>query len=75
MMRPILACAIIICSVFAAKAETVTSHGVSAFGALKYGPEFLHFDYVNPEAPKGGLYKVRSTYAARTYDSLNPYIL
>lgn len=75
MMRVLIAAAIVACSVFSAMAETVTSHGVSAFGALKYGPEFSHFDYVNPDAPKGGLYKGRSTYAARTYDSLNPYIL
>lgn len=29
-------------------------HGLSYFGDLKYGPDFPHFDYVNPEAPKGG---------------------
>ena len=58
-----------------ALAETVTAHGVSAFGSLKYGPGFAHFDYVNPEAPKGGVLKTRSTFAARTFDSLNPFIL
>ena len=31
-------------------------HGLSAFGDLKYGPDFKHFDYVNPDAPKGGLF-------------------
>ena len=29
-------------------------HGLSVFGDLKYPPDFSHFDYVNPEAPKGG---------------------
>jgi microcin C transport system substrate-binding protein len=29
-------------------------HGLSAFGDLKYRPDFAHFDYVNPDAPKGG---------------------
>jgi microcin C transport system substrate-binding protein len=29
-------------------------HGMSIFGDLKYPPDFQHFDYVNPEAPKGG---------------------
>lgn len=29
-------------------------HGLSAFGDLKYRPDFTHFDYVNPDAPKGG---------------------
>jgi hypothetical protein len=31
-------------------------HGVSAFGDLKYPPNFKHFDYVNPNAPKGGMF-------------------
>ena len=29
-------------------------HGVSAFDEFKYGPDFEHFDYANPDAPKGG---------------------
>jgi len=29
-------------------------HGLSAFGDLKYKPDFTHFDYVNVDAPKGG---------------------
>src|SRR5262249_25281062 len=29
-------------------------HGMSAFGDLKYAADFKHFDYVNPDAPKGG---------------------
>ncbi|UVK39027.1 extracellular solute-binding protein [Mesorhizobium sp. AR10] len=32
----------------------VKLHGLSAFGDLKYKPDFTHFDYVNPDAPKGG---------------------
>ena len=58
----------------AAQAD-ITSHGVSAFGELKYPADYPHFDYVNPDAPKGGAYTGRSTFAARTFDSLNPYIL
>ncbi|XOV86352.1 MAG: extracellular solute-binding protein [Pseudomonadota bacterium] len=29
-------------------------HGISMFDNFKYGPEFLHFEYANPDAPKGG---------------------
>ena len=29
-------------------------HGLSAFGELKYGPDFTHFDYATPDAPQGG---------------------
>ncbi len=49
-----------------------TAHGVSTFGDLKYEAGFAHFDYVNPQAPKGGEF---STWAFGTFDSLTPYIL
>jgi microcin C transport system substrate-binding protein len=51
---------------------STTSYAVSMFGDLKYGPGFKHFDYVNPEAPKGGDVKLA---ALGTFDSLNPFIL
>ena len=35
-------------------AQESERHGMSAFGDLKYPPDFQHFDYVNPKAPKGG---------------------
>jgi microcin C transport system substrate-binding protein len=59
----------------AAAADTTVSHGISAFGELKYPPDFPHFDYVNPDAPKGGTMSFRGTGASQTFDSLNPFIL
>jgi microcin C transport system substrate-binding protein len=50
----------------------IKSHGISAFGDLKHPEGFKHFDYVNPDAPKGGTF---STWAFGTFDSLTPYIL
>ena len=47
-------------------------HGVAMHGDLKYGPDFRHFDYVNPDAPKGG--EVRQS-AIGSFDTLNPFIL
>jgi microcin C transport system substrate-binding protein len=38
----------------ATSADGVESHGMSAFGDLKYPADFKHFDYVNPNASKGG---------------------
>ena len=35
-------------------AERDWQHALSLFGELKYSPNFKHFDYVNPSAPKGG---------------------
>ena len=50
--------------------DMVVSHGYSFYGDLKYPPDYPHFDYVNPEAPKGG----EISYAALgTFDSMNPY--
>ncbi|MEO1328365.1 MAG: extracellular solute-binding protein [Pseudomonadota bacterium] len=54
--------------------QTTNSHGLSAFGELKYGPDFAHFDYVNPDAPKGGRMRTRPVIATRTFDSFNPFI-
>src|SRR5919206_1938517 len=48
------------------------AYGVSLFGELKYGPDFKNFDYVNPNAPKGGSMKFS---AIGTYDTFNPYVV
>lgn len=42
--------------VFAQSPADTPLHGLSAFGDLKYPPDFAHFDYVNPDAPKGGTF-------------------
>jgi microcin C transport system substrate-binding protein len=59
-----------------AQADVVqTTHGLSAFGDLKYPPDFPHFDYVNPDAPKGGRIATTSVRANQTFDTLNAYAL
>ena len=35
--------------------DKAEAHGISAFGDLRYPADFKHFDYVNPNAPKGGM--------------------
>jgi microcin C transport system substrate-binding protein len=55
-------------------------HGISAFGDLKYPADFAHFDYVNVDAPKGGLFSLIPSNRAYnqsffTFSSLNAYIL
>ena len=52
--------------------KIIRAHGISTFGDLKYPEGFKHFDYVNPDAPKGGTF---STWGFGTFDSLTPYIL
>ncbi|MSO65323.1 MAG: ABC transporter substrate-binding protein [Alphaproteobacteria bacterium] len=56
----------------AAQEKVRKTHAVSLFGGEKYGPDFKHFDYVNPEAPKGGAVR---QFAIGSFDSLNQFIL
>jgi microcin C transport system substrate-binding protein len=50
-------------------------HGLSIFGDLKYAPDFKNFDYVKPDAPKGGRLSTIGTGALTTFDSFNGFIL
>ena len=60
--------------------EETESHGISAFGDLKYPADFRHFAYVNPDAPKGGMFSQigpsrQFNQNFLTFNSLNSYIL
>ncbi|HWF94156.1 MAG TPA: extracellular solute-binding protein [Xanthobacteraceae bacterium] len=60
--------------------EGAERHGMSAFGDLKYPPDFQHLDYVNPDAPKGGLFSQigpdqQYNQNFLTFNSLNSFIL
>lgn len=62
-----------LCSFWTSASFSATeSHGISIFGDLKYPKDFTHFDYVNPNAPKGGTVRMG---AIGTFDSVNPFIL
>lgn len=49
-------------------------HALALHGTPKYPADFTHFDYVNPDAPKGGTMRLANV-AAATFDSLHPFIL
>jgi microcin C transport system substrate-binding protein len=58
--------------------DEVQSHGLSAFGDLALPADFKHFDYVNPDAPKGGLLSLQITATGGnqnfdTFDTLNMF--
>ena len=58
------------CALLAAFAVGAPLHGIALHGQLKYGPDFRHFDYVNPDAPKGG----EARFAAiGSFDTFNPF--
>ena len=43
-------------------------HGLSLMGEPKYKADFKHYDYVNPQAPKGGVVRMAATGA---FDNFN----
>ncbi|MCL1627774.1 extracellular solute-binding protein [Roseibaca sp. V10] len=50
--------------------EIIRAHGYSFYGDLSYPADFAHFNYVNPDAPKGGAIALS---AQGTFDSMNPF--
>ncbi len=55
-----------------AQESTKVAHALSLVGDPKYGPDFTHLGYVNPDAPKGGDIQLA---AIGSFDSFNPYII
>ncbi|MEJ2640229.1 MAG: extracellular solute-binding protein [Desulfosarcinaceae bacterium] len=55
-----------------AQEDLIGVHGLAMTGAPKYPADFSHFDYANPQAPKGGSIHLA---AVGTFDSLNPFII
>ncbi len=48
------------------------THAIAMHGAPALPPGFTHFPYVNPDAPKGGQFRLG---ALGSFDSLNPFII
>ena len=59
-------------SAWAQTAAVTESNSITLLDKVKYGAAFPHFDYVNPDAPKGGALKLASI---GTFDTLNPFTL
>lgn len=65
----------VLCASFASvtQAQDVKpAHGIAMHGDLRYPANFKHFDYVNPNAPKGGTLRLATE---GTYDTLNGFVL
>lgn len=81
--RTVLAagCGALVASLLSARARGgEETHGLSAFGDLKYPADFSHLDHVRPDAPKGGVFSTIPSSRAynqsyQTFNSLNAYIL
>ena len=67
--RHVVECLLVGCGMFVAASEP--SHGFAYFGNLKYPKDMAHFDYVNPDAPKGGGVRLAGV---GTFNNLNVYV-
>lgn len=67
MMRILASIIMLLFGSFDASAKIHKSHGYSIYSDLKYGPDFTHFEYANPNAPKGGVVKFAQV---GTFDSI-----
>lgn len=50
-------------------------YAIAQFGEPKYAPDFKHFDYVNPDAPKGGTLVLSNPSRLTSFDKFNPFTL
>jgi microcin C transport system substrate-binding protein len=72
-MVRVLALVLIILGFSAHASENIViSHGYAIYSDLKYNPDFTHFDFANPDAPKGGEIKYGHV---GTFNSVNANIL
>jgi len=56
-------------------APSWAAHAYAQFGDVKYPPGFTHFDYVNPNAPKGGEFRMVPPTRPTNFDKFNPFTL
>jgi microcin C transport system substrate-binding protein len=70
--RPMLAASFLCVLAVPVEAQNHIGHGIAMHGDMKYGPDARHFEYVNPDAPKGGAMRIA---VIGTFDTLNPYII
>lgn len=61
--------------VWGVSAPLWAAHGYALWGDLKYAANFSHFDYVNPNAPKGGELRLVSNLRVSTFDKYNPFTI
>ncbi len=76
--RGLIAAAFVLCGASAALLGAQPAHasyGIAQYGEPKYQPGFKHFDYVNPDAPKGGTLVLANPDRQTSFDKFNPFTL
>lgn len=73
MLKRVIAAVLLCTAHFGVQAETIeNSTRFALLGEPKYAENFSHFDYVNPDAPKGGSITLS---ALGTFDNFNRFAL
>jgi microcin C transport system substrate-binding protein len=65
----------LVCAACLGAVPAWAAHGYALWGNLKYPEGFSHFDYVNPQAPRGGELRLVSNSRASTFDKYNPFTI
>lgn len=58
-----------------ASGPALGAHAVAQFGEPRYPPDFAHFEYANPDAPKGGQLTLSVISLNSSFDKFNPFTL
>ena len=66
---------LLLCLCLTAVSPAWAAHGYALWGDLKYPANFRNFDYVNPDAPKGGELRLVSNLRTSTFDKFNPFTI
>jgi microcin C transport system substrate-binding protein len=73
LVRPLL---VLLCACsFAVPLPVWAAYAIAQFGMPKYPPGFAHFDYVNPDAPKGGTLVLANPNRLTSFDKFNPFTM
>ncbi|WP_069706668.1 extracellular solute-binding protein [Burkholderia seminalis] len=68
------AAAFALCAALATPAAHAV-YAIAQYGEPKYPPGFKHFDYVNPDAPKGGTLVLANPNRLTSFDKFNPFTM
>ncbi|WP_367189720.1 extracellular solute-binding protein [Burkholderia sp. Ed8] len=68
------AAAFALCTALATPAAHA-AYAIAQYGEPKYPPGFKHFDYVNPDAPKGGTLVLANPNRLTSFDKFNPFTM
>lgn len=73
--QAVLRCGAVLLLAAALPSAAFAAHGFALHGDLKYPPDFPHFEYVNPNAPRGGTLTLANPDRRTSFDKFNPFTL